>query len=216
MAGYATVVLAGTFEEASFAGRFKVEPGDVLLHGRFDCHADRALSQRSLQILRLPWDDDALEGQFRTRDPDGLARLAERNPFLAMQQLRSELYPAPQRALHWADRLADAIRRDACVALQDWAEKEGLSPETVSRGFRSAFGVSPKLFRLESRARQAWNVLVRSDAPLTAIAHNLGFADLAHMSRSVCALTGFAPSVWRGALAQLAALSEPSGHSRVG
>jgi anti-sigma factor ChrR (cupin superfamily) len=30
-AGYATVVLAGSFEEASFAGRFVAVPGDVLL-----------------------------------------------------------------------------------------------------------------------------------------------------------------------------------------
>ncbi len=33
--------------------------------------------------------------------------------------------------------------------------------------------------------------------PLTTLAHDLGFADLAHMSRSVRALTSFPPSAWR-------------------
>jgi hypothetical protein len=30
IAGYATVLLRGTFQEASFAGRFAARPGDVL------------------------------------------------------------------------------------------------------------------------------------------------------------------------------------------
>src|ERR1700678_3809143 len=68
--GYATVVLAGTFTETSFAGRMPAVPGDVLLHGRFDCHMDVGHSRRSLQILRLPWLNDAVEGHFRTPDPE--------------------------------------------------------------------------------------------------------------------------------------------------
>src|SRR5258708_1150768 len=53
--GYASVVLAGSFVEAGFWGRVNVEPGDVLLHGRFDCHANSTNCSRSVQILRLPW-----------------------------------------------------------------------------------------------------------------------------------------------------------------
>src|SRR5258708_3764963 len=77
-AGYATIVLAGNFGEASFAGRFVAGPGDVLLHGDFDCHANWITSRRSLKILRLPWCDNLIEGRFRVRDPDALARLVER------------------------------------------------------------------------------------------------------------------------------------------
>ena len=40
--GYATIVLAGSVTEVSFAGRMYAEAGDVLLHGRFDCHLDKA------------------------------------------------------------------------------------------------------------------------------------------------------------------------------
>ncbi|MGH8495292.1 MAG: helix-turn-helix domain-containing protein [Gammaproteobacteria bacterium] len=198
-AGYATIVLAGSFIEASFAGRFMVEPGDVLLHGRFDCHANRALTRRHLRILRLPWLDDTLEGHFRTEDPDLLARAAEREPLEATAMLRRSLEMSPPRELHWPERLALALSHDPSLRLRTWSEREGIAPETLSRGFRRAFDVSPKLFRLEVRARLAWNALMRSDVPLTTIAHEYRFSDLAHMSRSVCAFTGFAPSRWRAA-----------------
>ena len=196
-AGYATVVLAGCFEEASFAGRFVAGPGDVLLHGAFDCHANRALTHLPLQIVRLPWDDNLLEGRFRVRDPDALALLAERDPVAALAQLRIQLQPLPRQELHWTERLAQALRLETSTRLEIWAESAQLAPETVSRGFHRAFGVTAKTFRIESRARRAWNLLLHSSSPLTDIAVDLGFSDLAHLSRAVGALTGAPPTYWR-------------------
>jgi AraC-like DNA-binding protein len=197
IAGYATVVLCGSFEEASFAGRFAARPGDVLLHGAFDCHANWGTSQCSLKILRLPWRDNRLEGRFRVRDPDALARLAERDPFEAMVQLRADLVQIGSGEFHWTERLAHALRVQTSTCLETWADSERLAPETVSRGFRRAFGVTPKVFRIESRARRAWNLLQYSSSPLTEIAHQMGFADHAHLSRAIRALTGAPPSYWR-------------------
>jgi transcriptional regulator GlxA family with amidase domain len=93
--------------------------------------------------------------------------------------------------------LATALSRDPSLPLRAWAAETCLAPETISRGFKKAFGVSPKLFRLEVRARRAYDAIVRSTRPLTIIAHELAFADLAHMSRSVSLLTGAPPSAWR-------------------
>jgi AraC-like DNA-binding protein len=194
-AGYAVVVLEGSFGEASFAGRFMAGPGDVLLHGAFDCHADWVTSQRSLKLLRLPWGDNQLEGRFQVSDADALARLAD--PIEAMGQLRADLIQTPSPELHWTERLAAALRVQSFTRLEDWADSERLAPETVSRGFRRAFGVTPKVFRIESRARRAWNLLQNSSSPLTEIAHQLGFADHAHLSRTIGALTGAPPSYWR-------------------
>lgn len=196
-AGYATIVLAGTFEEASFAGRFLASPGDVLLHGAFDCHANWVTSRCSLKILRLPWRDNLLEGRFHVHDPDALAMLAERDPIEAMGQLRANLVQIGSREFHWTERLAQALRVQSSVRLQTWADSERLAPETLSRGFRRAFGVTPKVFRIESRARRAWNLLLHSSSPLTEIAHQLGFADHAHLSRAIGAFTGAPPSYWR-------------------
>jgi AraC-like DNA-binding protein len=196
-AGHATVVLAGSFEEASFAGHFVVAPGDVLLHGAFDCHVNRPSTRGGLQIVRLPWDDQLTEGHFRVRDADLLARLSQRDLLEALETLRNDLIQIPTQELHWTDRLARSLRLESEVRLDAWAELEGLTPETLSRGFRRVFGVTPKEFRLETRARRGWMLTLRTSAPLTHIAHETGFADLPHLSRSISALTGASPSFWR-------------------
>src|SRR5579863_2053381 len=94
-----------------------------------------------------------------------------------------------------ADAVAQAPTSEAC--LLEACREAQLAPETVSRGFHRAIGVTPKTFRIESRARRAWNLLLRSSSPLSDIAVDLGFSDLAHLSRAVGALTGAPPSYWR-------------------
>jgi len=195
--GYATVVLAGSVTEVSFAGRMSAGPGGVLLHGAFDCHLDRGGGRRSLQILRLPWRHDALEGQFQVRDPDALARLAETDPELAAARLHEQMSADGARDRDWVDDLAAALARDSGFLLQDWAEQRGLRPDAVSRAFGREFGVSPKRFRLESRTRLAWREVVGSSRPLTEIAFGSGLSDLAHLSRSIRTFTGRAPNAWR-------------------
>ncbi len=197
IAGYATVVLRGSFDEASFAGRFAARPGDVLLHGAFDCHANWITTRHALQILRLPWTDNTLEGHFQIPDPDYLARLAEQDLDEAVLTLRNALCPNPAIDSHWAERLAQTLRAKGHVRLEDWADSEGLTPETVSRGFSKAFGVVPQVFRLEARARRAWNAIRTTSGSFTAIAYDFGFADPAHLTRAVRALTGAPPSYWR-------------------
>lgn len=195
--GYALVVLAGSVVEASFSGRMFAEPGDVLLHGRFDCHADWTAARTHLQVLRLPWRDDALEGQFRVADPDALARLAERDAELAAKQLSLGLLPGRPRDTYWVDELALALSAEPPFLLRDWGHRRGLRPDVVSSVFSREFGVSPKRFRLESRTRQAWRRVMASPRPLTDIAFEAGFSDLAHMSRNIRLFTGGAPTCWR-------------------
>jgi AraC-like DNA-binding protein len=197
--GYATIVLAGSLTEVSFAGRMCAEAGDVLLHGRFDCHLDKGGMKGPLQILRLPWPHDTIEGQFRVTDPDALARLAEIDPEHASARLHEELRPVAARERYWVDELAEALRSGSDLPLQEWAEIRGLRPTTLSSVFHREFGVYPKRFRLESRTRLAWREIVRSTASLTEIALNLGFSDLPHLTRSIHLFTGRSPRDWRTA-----------------
>jgi AraC-like DNA-binding protein len=184
--------------ECSFAGRKLATPGDVLLHGAFDCHANVPAGTRPIQILRLPWNDDTVEGHFRVRDPDGLVRLAEGNPLEAMTALARELLAMTPQDRHWTNALARALAAGSPQSLRQWGEERGLRPAELSHGFRSAFGVSPKLFRLEARSRRAWGIIIRSNSSLTRIAQDLNFSDLAHMSRSIHTFTGHSPRSWRG------------------
>ena len=186
--GYATVVLSGSLTEVSFAGRMDAQAGNVLLHGRFDCHLNRSNPKRPVQILRLPWWGDTIEGLFYLKDPDALARLGEIDPARASAVLYEELRPVTPRGRYSVDALASALRCGSDLHLQEWAESRGLRPE---------FGVCPKRFRLECRTRLAWQEIVRSTESLTSIAVKLGFSDLAHLSRSIHSLTGRCPRDWR-------------------
>lgn len=195
--GYANVVLSGGFTQLSFSGRHRVAPGSALLHAAFDAHANVQGSSRGSVILRLPWLNRTIEGAYAVRDPDLLARLAERDPIEASIALNGMLEPVASPEQGWEDALTTALSRSAPFRLRDWAEKRSINPAVLSRGFRSVYGTLPQRFRLEARTRWAWARLTAEPTDLTTIAHDCSFADLAHMSRSVRALTGANPLVWR-------------------
>jgi AraC-like DNA-binding protein len=195
--GYANVVLAGSFIETGFAGVMHAAPGDVLLHGWYDCHADVQCSRRCIQVLRLPWNDASLEGHFRISDPDELARLVESDPNQAVGALSRQAVRVDPPPSDWTHELARALCEGSPFELRAWAESRGYRPDALSRGFRRHFGVSPKLYRLEARTRRAWLQVTHTNDSLTRIAADHGFADLAHMSRSMRVFTGRWPSEWR-------------------
>ncbi len=100
-------------------------------------------------------------------------------------------------AADWPDLLARDIRCGRAGRLADWAARHGLAVETISRGFARLYGVAPARFRLEWKARGAWLRIVGTDDSLASIAAGTGFADQAHMTRNITALTGAPPSHWR-------------------
>jgi AraC-like DNA-binding protein len=145
----------------------------------------------------LPWLSYGAEGRFTVHDPDELARLAETDPYEAAKLLLTSAQPAPPDAECWVDGLAADLAYQPDLRLGDWAETKGFAPESLSRTFKRLFGASPRLFRLEARTRRSLKKIATTAEPLTSIAHGCGFADLAHMSRSIAALTGRSPSAWR-------------------
>lgn len=78
---YAAVVLSGAYEERGSRGRFRVAPGDVLLHGAFEAHLDR-FGRRGAEILNLALPSRAAPGCGRARlgDADMVVRAAESDP----------------------------------------------------------------------------------------------------------------------------------------
>lgn len=195
---YAAVVLSGGYEEAGDAGRRRVGPGDVVLHGPFEAHLDRS-GRLGAQVLNLGLPAPLVGGFRRLDDPDALARLAERDPVAAARKLASLARPAPEPDGDWPDVLALALAGPHPFRLDAWARRQGLTPEAVSRGFRKVFAVTPSRFRLEARARAALAAIAADPSPLAAIAADAGFCDQAHMTRAVTALTGRPPGAWRAA-----------------
>jgi len=77
------------------------------------------------------------------------------------------------------------------------ADAHGIVPETLSRGFAKVYGTTAATFRAEIRARRALGQIIRTGISLVEIAAAVGFADQAHMTRAVRALTGATPTYWR-------------------
>jgi AraC-like DNA-binding protein len=194
--GYMTVVLAGGYTEAGDAGRFHVRPGDVLIHRPFEAHRD-LFAKCQPQVLNLPLSDTApAAGMAHIEDPDAVARLAEKD-LEAAAALVCATAVSGGSDQDWPDLLAAELRRPGAMRIQDWARLHGLAPATVSRGFAQIFGVTAVRYRAEARTRLAWQALGKTEEPLVHLALDLGFADQAHMTRSLTKLTGVPASRWR-------------------
>jgi AraC-like DNA-binding protein len=198
---YATVVLAGSFEESGYAGRIRAVAGDVLIHAALDCHANQMISA-GVKLLRLDWPDTSgVGGLYHLDETDQIARTAETDvaeaTLLLKQTLQQKHPPSPRIKNDWPDLLLAAFARRTSMEIGAWAEMNGLARETVSRGFAAAYGITPTVFRAEMRARAAWLRVTRGTDGLSRIAADTGFADQAHMTRWIHRITGAPPAVWR-------------------
>ena len=198
---YATVVLAGRFEESGYVGRILASAGDVLIHPTLDCHANQMVSA-GVKLIRLHWpDDDGVGGLYRVDEVDALTRAAEKDvrgaSVLLTEALKKTASPTSGQRNDWPDLLASDLAHSSSLEIGAWAEANGLARETVSRGFAAAYGVAPKVFRAELRTRAAWLRVTRGSDCLSTIAADTGFADQAHMTRWIRYLTGAPPAVWR-------------------
>jgi AraC-like DNA-binding protein len=192
---YAALTLSGGYQESGTPGCYRARAGLVLLHRSFDAHLDR-FGQGGARILNLPLGTEPRFGLGSVTDPDGIARLAQKDLTAAGEALREQLQPHSLPVADWPELLARDLSHAAPVCLSDWADRHGLAPETVSRGFRKVFGVAPARFGLEARTQQALGLIADGLAPLAAVAAAAGFADQAHMTRAVTALTGRPPGHW--------------------
>lgn len=195
---YAALVIRGSCHEAGDRGRFRAETGDVLFHTSFDAHGDD-IGSRGAAFINFPL-EAALPGWFgRLEDPDAVIRAHERDPAEAIECLHEQFRPVDSAYRDWPDLLARDIAAKPGLIFHQWADAHGLNPASVSRGFRQAYGVSPKRFRLERNASTAARRLLETRDTLSDIAAACGFADQAHMTRAICAIFGMTPRRLRAA-----------------
>lgn len=194
--GYVALVLGGDYEESGDQGRVAVRPGTVVVHGDWTAHRDH-FGARGAHVLNLPVARGLAPGAGQIADPDTAARLAERDPQAAADYVRDHFRAGAANRDDWPDLLAAALVGDPDIMLADWAERAGLNPASISRGFARAYGVSPKRFRLEARTRRALAALDGWRGSLADLAADRGFADQAHLTRSIVAMTGIPPALHR-------------------
>jgi len=193
---YAALILSGSYEESGSFGRYRVRPGQVLLHRRFDAHLDR-FESGGAHIVNVLLCAEPAFGLGCVTDADAIARLSEHDPVATAAALAEQLRPVPPPITDWPDLLARDLRDDPQLSLHDWAMRHHLAPETLSRGFRKVFATPPAGFRAEARTQDALGLIAKGSSPLAAVAAATGFADQAHMTRAITALTGRPPGYWR-------------------
>jgi len=194
--GYAALIVSGGYEESGSFGRYQVREGEVLLHRPFDAHLDR-FGLNGARILNLPLRSQPAHGLGRVADPDRIVKLARKDLIAATESLFEQLTPVTPAPADWPDQLASDLINGPTLQLREWAERQGLAQESLARGFRKVFAITPAAFRAEARAHSAWLGIGDAAAPLAHIAAATGFADQAHMTRAISELTGRPPSHWR-------------------
>jgi AraC-like DNA-binding protein len=109
--------------------------------------------------------------------------------------------PGTEAALVAAARQAISDGHPASEALLPLAELLGVSPYRLSRSFTRELGVSVTRYRNRVRVGRALDRLEAGESNLGALAADLGFADQAHLCRTVRQYLGRTPTGLRRLLA---------------
>jgi len=142
---------------------------------------------RELLDLRVPLADLWSPGRSR--------RLADRiggaaDPALALEEVAGGLFDAPPDRV--VGQVLHGVRRG--VAVPALAGSVGLSERQLYRRCLHAFGYGPKMLDRVLRLNLALD-RARLGLPLAEVAARTGYADQAHFSRDVKALTGVPPRI---------------------
>jgi AraC-like DNA-binding protein len=111
--------------------------------------------------------------------------------------------PLPRRARTQAAwrRLTDGTKQllgcDPGASLHELAHQQSVSPHHLSRVFHACTGKTVSAYRNQLRVREALERLAEGERSLTGLASDLGFADHAHLTRTMQREAGAVPSVLR-------------------
>ena len=107
----------------------------------------------------------------------------------------------PRRAApRWLKRARDALIEQADLSVEEVARVVGVDRSYLTRVFQRCYGIPPSVFRRRILAARALAALARTDAPLARVAHEAGFSDHAHMTRTLRSDTGLNPRLLRSLL----------------
>ena len=191
--------------DAGFAHRGENQPGSDFLTVFIP---DKYVTAAALNIAPI--------GAAAQRAPHELASLLTRLAVLLLDGSSTQAIEAPflDTILDWvgttfepheavnglgnaSSRAAAMLRDHQCseLSIAEIADAVGLSHSELSRRFKKYYRLTPKLYRKQVRLALATHALVRGSSVLAA-AHNAGFSDSAHLSRTFREQYGIAPSRW--------------------
>ncbi|HEY2824364.1 MAG TPA: helix-turn-helix domain-containing protein [Gemmatimonadales bacterium] len=197
---YVALVVDGAYHEASADGLWWCEPGTLVIHPPLHAHAN-AFPLRGVRVLNA-----RLDGGHRTVRRYGAWttalsatpshwRSASADDLLAAVAGATPLEPIAGPP--FVQALARELRSCDSTRVAGAARRAHVSREHAARTFRRHFGMPPRSFRAEHRLRFAIDLLGTTALPLSCVAHDAGFADQAHFTRTVKTALGLTPGALR-------------------
>lgn len=199
-----SLLIAGGYVEESDTGTFAVQGLSISYKSAGFEHQNRFGSAGALILSRNGPPTLAGAADYRVSPSedlgDALSQVMSGGPHHARLNMQTRLRPGEARTPSIPADLAGARdcltgKSDMSVALV--ARSMGLHPVYFARLFRNAFGHSPAHLRRNYRTARAINKIVRTSAPLAHIAGDEGFADQAHMTRTISQACGWSPAALR-------------------
>ncbi|MGH7579067.1 MAG: helix-turn-helix domain-containing protein [Gemmatimonadales bacterium] len=218
---YFCLVLEGWFEESWGSRRETCGPGTLVFHLAHEVHADRfgAEGARCFNLELAPGlaerlaEERALPPARLTTGPGRSAvmaaalRAAPAGSALELEDallaLLAEVGPVRDRPTHrgrrppWLGRSIERLRGPGAPSIAALAEEAGVHPVYFTRAFRAAVHSTPSAVAGRARLERASVALLASDAPVTVVACETGFADHSHFCRSFRRAFGVTPSHYR-------------------
>ncbi|MFI7106402.1 helix-turn-helix domain-containing protein [Nonomuraea sp. NPDC050227] len=179
--------------------------GDATRLARSTVYVDARLElahRRLLATARAGDPDFALVESLLSLTGATLTQLAGPTTPAAADGAAAARRPAPSPARSTAaiaDAAREAISADhpAAAGLLPLAELLAVSPYRLSRAFTRELGVSLTHYRNRVRVSRALDRLESGETGLAALAADLGFADQAHLTRTIRRHVGHTPTVLR-------------------
>ncbi|MFG1711003.1 helix-turn-helix domain-containing protein [Nonomuraea sp. M3C6] len=126
----------------------------------------------------------------------GVATLL-RGDFSPVQVVREPSGPLSPRQIKTVTELMRA-RLTEGVSVAELASTVGYSPDHFARCFRQSMGQTPHRHLTRLRVEEARRLLLGTDQPVSEIAAATGFADHAHLTRTLRRVLNMTPSALRG------------------
>jgi AraC-like DNA-binding protein len=161
----------------------------------------RAIEMDAVSLLAIR----RLMALARAGDPDGeLAEAVVRtvSGVLARRIPDRVAGGRPRPAAHYglARRVRELLLEDPGLGVIELSRRVHCSPHHLSRVFGWVTGSSVSEYRTRIRVGRALDRIAEGETNLAALACDLGFADHAHLTRTIRAVTGRTPSALRAAL----------------
>ena len=206
---FATIVVSGGLREESARGAVDCATHHLIVHAPEERHRNRF--GRKTQCLSIEGGSFTRTACLRSASETGIAaklirefRHTDALSPLAVEALMLELFVASERlhdddrAPRWLEAVHDLIseRFFEPLTLADLASRVDVHPGHIARAVRRHYGKTVGEMVRERRLDYARERLM-STAPLQAIAHDAGFADQSHFTRTFRRATGMTPTQYR-------------------